>query len=89
MEKSKYLAVVFRTKTEVFSLIEKLNSLGIKALTTGTPKEAGIGCGIAVRTDAVHSSVVRRIVLSGGYEGFFGIYLIETDGLRTSKTRMA
>ena len=88
MQKSKYLIIVFRTKTEVFSLIQALEKKGISAATTGTPKEAGIGCGIAVKTDALNLNAVKRIVLSGGYDGFFGIYAVATDGVRTSKTRV-
>ena len=80
--------MVFKTKTEVFSLIGQLNLTGISASTTGTPKEAGIGCGIAVKTDFRHLNTIKRIIDAGGYKGFFGIYLIVTDGLRTSKTRI-
>ena len=88
MQKSKYLIIVFRTKTEVFSLMRALNQIGLTATTTGTPKEAGIGCGIAVKTDVVNLSVVRQIVSGGGYDGFFGVYLVLTDGLRTSKSKV-
>ena len=88
MLKSKFIIVVFRSKTDVFTLIGALNSLGISASTAGTPKEAEIGCGIAVRTEYRHLGTVKSLI-SVGYDSFYGIYLVESSGLRTSRTRIA
>lgn len=86
--KMKKAVIVFRTKTEVFRLIDELYAYGIRAATTSTPKEAGIGCGIAVETDLIRVPVVRRIIAGGGYGGYYGIFSVERFPTRTVTTRI-
>ena len=79
---------VFRTKTEVFEFADELRARGIPAGTVGTPKEARIGCGLAVSTEARFLSVAKKIATSGGYGGFYGIFLVERSDKKTSTTRV-
>lgn len=88
MTSDKYIVVVFRSKTEVLDYIERLLILGVKATPTGTPKEAKIGCGIAAKLNARHLGVAQKVLAEGGYQGFFAIYSVVTDGLRTSRMRI-
>ena len=80
--------MVFRSKTQVFALIDKLNSLGIRAVTTGTPKEAAIGCGLSVKTDYSRLPVVKNLLRTGYNEGFYAAYSVEIDGLRSTKVKI-
>ena len=78
---------VFRTKTEVFEFADELRSRGIPAGTVGTPKEARIGCGLAVSTEARFLSVAKKIAI-GGYGGFYGIFIVERYDAKTKTTRV-
>ena len=88
MKTSKYLVVVFLSKTEVFSFIERMNSYGVAASTTGTPKEARIGCGISAKIDQRSYDLAVKVIGDGGYNGFFGIYAVTSDGERISRYRI-
>ena len=88
MNDSDFAIIVFRAKTDVFSLIVALNSYGVAASTTGTPKEARIGCGIAVKTEVRAIGTALEIINGGGYDSFYGIYRTKTAGGRTSRTRV-
>ena len=79
---------VFRNKTEVFRLIDELNAYGVRAGTTGTPKEAKIGCGIAVETELSKLMLAKRIISSGNYQGYYGAFTIERVGGRTITARV-
>ena len=79
---------VFRNKTEVFRLLDELAAFGVRAGTTGTPKEAKIGCGIAVETDISKLPLAKRIISSGNYQGFFGAFTIERASGRTITTKI-
>lgn len=79
---------VFRNKTEVFRLLDDLYAYGVRASTTGTPKEAKIGCGIAVEIDISKIALAKRIVQSGNYRGYYGAFTVERVGERTITTRI-
>ena len=85
---TKNLIIVFRSKTEVFGFIDEMNNAGAFATTTGTPKEAKIGCGISVKTDARNLKTVISILNERRFDGFFGVYSSVGAGGRTSRTRL-
>ena len=76
--------IVFLTKTEVFECIDMLNLYGIKATTTATPKEAGIGCGLAVEVSFCCFSKVGKLLSERHFSGFVGIYVRENHNDRVS-----
>lgn len=84
----KKAVVVFRSKTEVFDFIGALAEKSVVAGTTGTPKEARIGCGIAAEVELRHLPVARSLVNSGRFKGFYGIFVIERTGNRISTIRV-
>ena len=85
----KKIIVVFRSKTEVFGYMDALSERGIPADITGTPKEAGIGCGIAVEVDYGFAARARDIAREKGFRGFYGIFVEERSGARRSLRRLA
>lgn len=84
----KKAVVVFRSKTEVFEFIEALAEKHIVAGTTGTPKEARIGCGIAADLEIRHLPVARSLVRSKNFKGYYGIFIIEKINNRVSTIRV-
>ncbi len=84
----KTIIAVFKSKPEVMRFIEKMIYFGARAQTTGTPKEAKIGCGISARFEYRNLSVAKKVLAEGRFEGFHEAYLIETNGIRVSKRKI-
>ena len=84
----KRLIVVFRSKTDVFGYMEELADRGIPSGTTGTPKEARIGCGIAVDLDHRYLADPRVISLARRFGGFYGVFVVERIADRVSTSRL-
>ena len=85
----RYLIVTFLTKTEVFSFLDYLAEAGVPATTAATPKEAGIGCGLAAKVDARFLREVDSVLKKGRFGGYRGSYLVHKEGARVSKTRIS
>ena len=83
----KKIIVVFRSKTEVFEYVDALNENGISSAIVGTPKEARIGCGIAVELD--YRYIASGFILSAArrFKGFYGIFAATRKGDRVSVSR--
>lgn len=88
MPTKRHLVIVFRSRTEVYSFTEALNARGASAYITATPLKAGVGCGVAVKTRANNFSAVLAEISSGSYAGFYGVFSVETRGVRSSVTRV-
>ncbi|MBO4573686.1 MAG: DUF3343 domain-containing protein [Clostridia bacterium] len=82
------LIIVFKSKTEVFEFIDRMNAAGAFTTTTGTPKEAKIGCGISAKTNAHNVNAVHKVLSENDFDGFFGVYSSVSVNGRTSRTRL-
>ena len=65
-----------------------MNAAGSFATTTGTPKEAKIGCGISAKTNARNINAVYAILKEKNFDGFFGVYSSVSVNGRTSRSRL-
>lgn len=74
-----YIAV-FRSKTDVFLFLDIMRSRGVYSTITATPKEAGIGCGLAARFPSHAISVARAAVQSGRLPSFYSFYSVYRSG---------
>ncbi len=79
---------VFRSKPDVFSFLNMLRLGGVACSTTGTPKEAGIGCGIAVRFPLSALDLAKRILARNNFSSFYAIFKIAKEGNRSSLSRI-
>lgn len=84
----KYAIAVFRSKTEVFEFIDYMEQNGVRCVTTGTPKEARIGCGISAKFSYVFMHKARRILETVDFEGFYAVYLVEEKAGRSVMGRI-
>ncbi len=75
---------VFRSKTDVFSFMEKLQSNLIPCQTIGTPREANIGCGLSVKVSESFYSQSRKVLFSYKFSSFYGVFKVKKDGERQS-----
>lgn len=80
--------VVFKSRTQVMSFIEILSNNGVYAKAVATPKEAKIGCGISAEITLSSLSSALNIIKKVGFTSFYGVFLIEKRGNRTTTTKI-
>ncbi|MBO5926645.1 MAG: DUF3343 domain-containing protein [Clostridia bacterium] len=84
----KKCVVVFKSRTQVMSFIDFLSKKGIYARGVPTPKEARVGCGISAEIPYSYLTDAKRAVRIGNFSSFYGIFLIEKRGNRTTTTKI-
>ena len=83
-----YCIAVFKSKTDVFAYLELLRLSGVPAVTTGTPKEARIGCGLSVKFSKTYLGIGEAILRKKRFSGFYGIYLSSKVGSRSTLSKI-
>ncbi len=80
----KTFIVVLRSKSQVMEFIDYARSSGMVVKAIPLPKEVKIGCGICVKIMPTDLKKATYIVRARRLDAFYGIYLIEKQGLRSS-----
>lgn len=80
----KSFIVVIRSKSQVMEFLDYARGLGMMVKAIPLPKEVKIGCGICVKIMQSDVQKSLYIVKSRRLDAFYGIYLIEKQGLRSS-----
>ncbi len=80
--------VVFKSRTQVMYFIELMKNHGLSAKAVTTPKEARIGCGISAEISYSSLSTANSIIRRVGFSSFYGVFLIEKRGGRTTTTKI-
>ena len=75
-----YIVVAFRSRQETVAFAGFLKKNGIKNEIINTPKEAGVGCGLSVKTEKSLFSVVKKAVFISGLNSFAGFFLVTKVG---------
>ncbi len=82
-----YLIVAFRSREHTVKFYNFLKSVGINGEIINTPKEAGVGCGLSVKTKKTDFYLVKRAVFHLNLSTFAGFFLSSfKGGKRTIKT---
>ncbi len=84
----KRCVVVFKSRTQVMSFNDIMNREGYPSKLVSTPKEAHIGCGISAEISKSHVNIALKIIKKGEFSSFYGIFLIDRRGNRTSTTKI-
>jgi len=71
-----YVVVAFRSRAHTVRFYEFLRSNGVFAEIINTPKEAGVGCGLSVKTNKDSFSTVKKAVHQSGLSSFAGFFLV-------------
>lgn len=75
---------VFRSKTQVMTFIELMNSYGYTSTASQTPKEANVGCGVSAIIPYTAMQIAKKIILNNSLNSFYAFILVEKNGRRTS-----
>ena len=82
-----YLVISFRSRAETVKFSEYLRGVGIRNEIINTPKEAGVGCGLSVKTATENFLAVKKAISSAPKTSFAGFFLVTvTSGKRIVKT---
>lgn len=79
---------VFKSRSQVMSFVENMNSLGAECRLISTPKEAHLGCGVSAEFSLSQFALAKAIVGKIRYNSFYGFFLIEKRGSRTTTVRI-
>ncbi len=75
---------VFRSKTQVMTFVEIMNSYGYNCSLSQTPKEAKVGCGVSAVIPSVAIQIAKKVILNRSLNSFYAFILVEKNGRRTS-----
>ncbi len=75
-----YVIIAFRSRTETFGFSKFISARGINNSIVNTPKSAGVGCGISVKTDGYNLSAIRNILMLKPAKTFAGIFSVKIMG---------
>jgi hypothetical protein len=75
-----YVAVAFRSRSDTLRLAEFLRDNGISVQIINTPKEAGVGCGLSIKTYPSMIPLMRTAVKMANLKSFVGFFLVKTVG---------
>ena len=71
-----YLVVAYRSRAHTVKFADALNRFGVRCEIVNTPKEAGVGCGLSVKTKKENYLAVKNAVFSLALNSFAGIFLV-------------
>ncbi|MBR5388689.1 MAG: DUF3343 domain-containing protein [Clostridia bacterium] len=81
-----FIAVTYRSRAHTLRFHEFLKDNGIYSEIINTPKEAGVGCGLSVKTDPKYFSAIKKAVRITELKSFAGFFLVKNYGGKRSVT---
>ncbi len=81
-----FLIIAFRSREESVKFNRLLSEFNISSTLTSPPKEAGLSCGISVKTDLSNFYAVKNILSRTKTKTFVGIFKVKTLGGRNVVT---
>lgn len=84
----KKCVAVFKSRSQVMTFIEYMNSRGVACKLISTPKEAHVGCGVSAEFSQSKLIDAKTVVNAGRFSSFVGFFLIEKRGTHTTTVRI-
>ena len=75
-----YVVCAFRSRSETLKFRDFLEKNGIKCELVNTPKEAGVGCGLSVKTYPSMIPVMKNALRISKVKSFAGFFLVKHVG---------
>jgi len=72
-----YLVTAFRSRTDTVRFYEFLRRNGINSQIINTPKQAGVGCGLSVKTATGALESIKKAIRFTALSSFAGIFLVK------------
>ncbi len=71
-----YLVVSFKSRQETIKVSKIFNSINISCSVINTPKEAGLGCGLSVKTSFSYLYAVKSALSRLNVKSFIGLFKV-------------
>ncbi len=75
-----YIVTAFRSRADTVKFSEILKNNRIYNEIINTPKEAGVGCGLSVKTSLGMQNLIRLALRKGHFSSFAGIFHLKIIG---------
>lgn len=75
-----YVAIAFRSRSDTVKFSNFLKNNGYESEIVNTPKEAGVGCGLSIKTYPSMIPLMRMAVKMANLKSFVGFFLVKTVG---------
>ena len=75
-----YIVTAFRSRSDTVKFSKMLSDNRIYNEIINTPKEAGVGCGLSVKTSTSLQNLVKMALRKGHFSSFAGIFNVKTIG---------
>ena len=75
-----YVAIAFRSRSDTVKFSNFLKNNGYESEIVNTPKEAGVGCGLSIKTYPSMIPLMRTAVKMANLKSFVGFFLVKTVG---------
>ena len=72
-----YAVVAFRSRSHTIKFYNITLSQGLRTEIVNTPKEAGVGCGLAVKCSLADLARVKTAVRLSGLSSFAGVFSVK------------
>ena len=73
-----FLIIAFRSREESVKFSRLLNKYGVSSSLSAPPKEAGLSCGLSVRTEINYFYAVKNLLSSIKTKTFVGVFKVKT-----------
>ena len=81
-----YYIIAFRSRSDTLAFYEFLKGNGVFVSVVTTPKEAGVGCGLSVKTDKSFAPFINNALRLFRRKSYAGVFVVsERNGKRTIK----
>lgn len=72
-----YLVTAFRSRTDTVRFYEFLRRNGVNSQIINTPKQAGVGCGLSVKSGIGTLDSIKKAVRITALSSFAGIFMVK------------
>ncbi len=69
------IIAVFRSRNQAMDYGRRLKNFYVPSDISTAPKEANIGCGLAVKFDSAYIQKAKSVIRLGGYSEFRGFFV--------------
>ena len=84
----KNLIISFKTRNSLYAFSKTLRTNGISVSIINTPRNIAISCGLSIKTDIRHFSIISTLIKQSNLADFIGMFSETKNGNSTQYERL-
>ena len=84
----KNLIISFKTRNSLYAFSKTLRANGISVSIINTPRNIAISCGLSIKTDMRHFSIISTMIRQSNLTDFIGMFSEARNGNSTQFERL-